>query len=142
MSALEQAIRNICKQLGENPAWCITLDETGVEPDLAEAIRRHIGPIFGETADPKWVERRRLELQGVIDAAQAELNALTLPDEVNDTPVTQWLVRGNVTEQGGIKAVVRADRPLHFDERFVCDSPHADGDFSYLCYFEHCRCRQ
>lgn len=28
------------------------------------------------------------------------------------------------------------------DYEFICDRPHADGDFSYLCGGSWCRCQQ
>lgn len=28
------------------------------------------------------------------------------------------------------------------DFEFVCNLPHADGDYSYLCRFENCRCSE
>lgn len=31
----------------------------------------------------------------------------------------------------------------HIEEfEFVCDKPHADGDFSYLCWREWCKCQE
>ena len=50
-------------------------------------------------------------------------------------------------KENGHTIVVRGSRidevntnPEKFE--FVCRAPHADGDFSYMCYNEYCRCQQ
>jgi hypothetical protein len=52
--------------------------------------------------------------------------------------------RGNVVEdiETGRKSVVRTDRVLLPSEKVVADSPHGDGDFSYCCGWDWCRCMQ
>lgn len=68
----------------------------------------------------------------------------------NDTfPTTQdgsfSVERGNVVKDKstGRKSVVRKPKYLLYsDFEFVCLEAHADGDFSYLCTNEYCRCYQ
>lgn len=51
--------------------------------------------------------------------------------------------RGTVYRDGsGRKRVLRKARKLEADEEFVCAQPHDDGDFSYFCWSEWCRCMQ
>ena len=53
--------------------------------------------------------------------------------------------RGNVVleKATGKKCCVYEDEKLKADEwELVCETPHADDDFSYLCNNEHCRCYQ
>jgi hypothetical protein len=52
------------------------------------------------------------------------------------------LRKGNVIVSRGIKTVIKNPRPILSSEgeRFVCDEPHQDGDYSYLCGLSNCRC--
>lgn len=50
------------------------------------------------------------------------------------------LQKGNVIFTGGSKYVVRTPRSLEPTEKFICNRPHEDGDFSYLCGSDYCRC--
>lgn len=53
--------------------------------------------------------------------------------------------RGNVVLEKvtGNKRCVHEDEKLNADEwELVCQSPHADGDYSYLCNNQWCRCQQ
>ena len=52
--------------------------------------------------------------------------------------------RGNVVEniETGRKLVVKTDRVLLPSEKVVEARPHDDGDFSYICGGEWCRCMQ
>jgi len=46
-----------------------------------------------------------------------------------------------IEKSTGDKFVVREEKD--YDENlyeFVCDRPHEDGDYSYLCGNEYCRC--
>ena len=46
--------------------------------------------------------------------------------------------------QDGEKFVVRCEKS-QYDGKFfekVCDRPHEDGDYSYMCQNEYCRCKQ
>jgi hypothetical protein len=38
------------------------------------------------------------------------------------------------------KHVVREEREISDDEIYICEKPHQDGDFSYLCGSDYCRC--
>jgi len=60
------------------------------------------------------------------------------------TPGGTQLTRGNVVlnVQTGLKSVVRQDRGSSSSEQLVCDRPHGDGDFSYVCGSDWCRCCQ
>ena len=41
----------------------------------------------------------------------------------------------------GMKEVVFVEKELPDSEwEFVCERPHDDGDFSYICGFDYCRC--
>jgi hypothetical protein len=40
------------------------------------------------------------------------------------------------------KLVMTKDRPMAINENFVCDNPHEDGDYSYMCSNTYCRCHQ
>jgi len=54
------------------------------------------------------------------------------------------LVQGNVVynSASNMKYTVTPDsRYISINEEFVCDKPHDDGDYSYMCGNEHCRCR-
>jgi hypothetical protein len=42
----------------------------------------------------------------------------------------------------GRKYVVREKREKSINEEFVCKRPHGDGDFSYVCGSDYCRCSQ
>ncbi len=52
------------------------------------------------------------------------------------------LKKGNVVFNTSLqkKVVINKPRDLAINENFVCETPHADGDFSYLCNNEYCRC--
>jgi hypothetical protein len=52
----------------------------------------------------------------------------------------RMLEKGNVIFTGGSKHVVRTPRALLPAETFVCERPHQDEDFSYLCGYDYCRC--
>lgn len=47
-----------------------------------------------------------------------------------------------VQEESGRKYVVREPHLLPNGALIVCDLPHEDGDFSYTCNSEYCRCTQ
>jgi hypothetical protein len=50
---------------------------------------------------------------------------------------------GNVIEnKNGHKFVVDSNRKLEPGEKIVAQKPHDDGDYSYLCNQEYCRCYQ
>lgn len=53
---------------------------------------------------------------------------------------TIYLELGNVISVDGQKQVIREPRHLHTGEKFVCKTPHEDGDFSYCCGSDYCRC--
>ena len=38
------------------------------------------------------------------------------------------------------KYVVIRKRQISINEEFVCSKPHEDGDFSYLCGSNYCKC--
>ena len=38
------------------------------------------------------------------------------------------------------KYIVREEREIKDDESFICEKPHQDGDFSYLCGSDYCKC--
>jgi hypothetical protein len=40
----------------------------------------------------------------------------------------------------GRKYVVGKEHPLPSGATIVAESPHADGDFSYVCGSDYCRC--
>jgi len=54
------------------------------------------------------------------------------------------LEEGNVVYNKSMdkKLVVINPRELAVNERFVCSGPHQDGDYSYLCKSDYCRCSQ
>ena len=52
------------------------------------------------------------------------------------------LEKGNVIFTDGIKRVIFSPRHLLPSETFICGRPHEDGDFSYLCGSDYCRCCQ
>lgn len=61
------------------------------------------------------------------------------------TVKTMHLKRGNVVRERatGQKLCLHQDKKLSDAEwEFVCDRPHSDGDYSYLCNNEYCRCWQ
>ena len=54
------------------------------------------------------------------------------------------LEKGNVVKNisMGRKFVIRESREMAINEEFVCDTPHEDGDVSYMCGSDYCRCSQ
>lgn len=53
-----------------------------------------------------------------------------------------YLEPGSVISIDGKKQVIRQSRHLRIGEKFVCKTPHEDGDFSYCCGSDYCRCMQ
>lgn len=43
---------------------------------------------------------------------------------------------------GGKRVIPREGLTLSMNEEFICEKPHEDGDFSYICGNKHCRCYQ
>lgn len=54
------------------------------------------------------------------------------------TIARRWNV---VLDAHGTKRVIQFDHPLAPGESIVASRPHEDGDFSYLCPIDHCRCQ-
>ena len=54
------------------------------------------------------------------------------------------LKKGNVVfnESMERKMVIVNDRELSANEKYICESPHDDGDFSYMCGSDYCKCTQ
>ena len=53
------------------------------------------------------------------------------------------LVEGNVIRLlTGVKKMVKGARPMIEGEEFICENPHEDEDYSYLCGSNWCRCCQ
>jgi hypothetical protein len=51
--------------------------------------------------------------------------------------------KGNVVRlENGRKYVAKNEHKLPDGASIVCDEPHQDGDFSYVCGFDYCRCMQ
>ena len=52
--------------------------------------------------------------------------------------------KGNVVynESMDRKYVARQDRELSDNEQIVCQRPHEDEDFSYMCGSDYCKCTQ
>ena len=64
-------------------------------------------------------------------------------DIVRDASTRRLLVKGNVVrDASGIKYVTRKEQELPEGHQFVCDQPHDDEDFSYVCGIDFCRCMQ
>ena len=62
-----------------------------------------------------------------------------------ENEIKKPLKKGNVVfniNKGtkGRKEVIWKDREAEEGEVVVCEKPHEDGDFSYLCGGEYCRC--
>lgn len=66
--------------------------------------------------------------------------------EADSYPIieTMNLKKGNVVFNISLqkKMVMVRDRELAINENFVCEKPHDDEDFSYMCGSEYCRCTQ
>ena len=41
-----------------------------------------------------------------------------------------------------IKMVAVNERTIAINEEFVCETPHDDSDYSYMCASDYCRCKQ
>lgn len=52
------------------------------------------------------------------------------------------LVGNVILRQDGSKFVARRNRNLEPGESFVCECAHDDGDYSYVCGSDWCRCMQ
>ena len=61
-----------------------------------------------------------------------------------DQPHKETAVRGQVVRTiEGRKFVVRKEeQEIGPQDQIVADEPHGDGDYSYLCGWEYCRCYQ
>lgn len=82
------------------------------------------------------------------------VSILTMPEE---RPHLQWMKEKKVyipllrnvflNKKTGNKFVVRSSTTQDIidnpgDYEYICSRPHEDGDFSYVCNFEWCRCTQ
>lgn len=50
-------------------------------------------------------------------------------------------------KETGLKFIIHRGNKFNIENTiegytFVCDKPHGDGDYSYLCCSEYCRCQQ
>lgn len=84
------------------------------------------------------LRKEREQLLNRLAEIQAELNRLETPSPPRVPKIGEvWIIDGQ-------KAVMRS-KHLGRDFstwKFVCDRPHADGDFSYLCHSQYCRCSE
>lgn len=74
-----------------------------------------------------------------------EPESIPTPGEEGEARAAIAAIKGNVLKalSNGRKFVVKQDSHYNPEEyEFVCDNPHGDGDFSYICGMNWCRCMQ
>jgi len=77
-------------------------------------------------------------------AAVADALAVIHPNKTEPPPITQTVVQpGQVVKtKYGRKYVAGISHPLIEGAEIVAQTPHADGDFSYTCGRDYCKCMQ
>lgn len=69
-------------------------------------------------------------------------NSQSTPESAVASEVTTVKKEQVVRRADGRKYVAGRDHPLPEGATIVCDTPHADGDFSYTCGSSWCRCME
>lgn len=85
---------------------------------------------------------RLVEIQTELNRIEAaKIASVTKPKpapEINqvwtskDRPTVKFVIRNEAQVMAICNSIAAFD--------FVCDKPHEDGDFSYLCGWQYCRC--
>jgi len=117
-----------------NAAWHLSVGSRETAKDLSLQLTEQHPILAGELS---WLAdnfERISEL--LVESGAVE----PFPITPGGTPLTKGTVVLNV--QTGLKSVVKQDRGSSSSEQFVCDRPHGDGDFSYVCGSDWCRCCQ
>ena len=77
---------------------------------------------------------------GMLEELTRELTA-ALEDKPEPTPITgPCVVLTDTGQKQYIQGSVDIADAQSMGWTFVCEKPHEDGDFSYLCGFRFCRC--
>lgn len=95
-------------------------------PMQADAIRKFLIP-FQPSTKPKA-------------SSAPETIAIPVPIKAEKNFVYRIKENGHTIVVRGSRIDEVNTNPEKFE--FVCRAPHADGDFSYMCYNEYCRCQQ
>ena len=124
-------------------AWNYSLGRADNHAAAAEEAIKHWNSIYDNYfGDVRYI-------QGLLpDGRYAYMqvpNCLKHPETVVE-PKRLEVFAGMVLQnkKTGEKVVVRTHTSKYMDNEYeiICEQPHEDGDFSYMCYGHNCRCMQ
>jgi hypothetical protein len=112
---------------------------------LKEELSDHVQEITNliETMPSKGLtseECQKALLMNRIKSLDAAITGIE-EDDLDVRVIPETLSRGNVVRTTeGRKKVICKDCDNTEGLELVCENPHDDGDFSYLCFGQWCRC--
>lgn len=134
MRLLRQQLSQPCEVCFHN-AW-VPVKPTDEDALAVTVFTPNLNNIISHVrCDHCWLRKQYHQLRKEKDKLAAQ--------EIDADPPRK-LVRGNVIRDKvtGHKRVVLAPMNLKLYQEFICEQPHQDGDFSYLCQKDYCRCKQ